>query len=285
MDRTRSASPWKARTCNAAYRAHRLDTILGDARNGEMYIRNRQEALDALAEVLELPDRTSQIVQITVKVALCLEPDARQFLADCQAGLIEGGLERMRQARRQMLAEMSSEDHEAIVIVESDHDELLERVGTTLDSMRIVDIIREVFPALARRYASWQLARAVLSGESVVRECLLAAVRHRNEPTRLGESENIIVSHVEAQKPSWMDSARLLEKACQDSVSTGKFQDGVTSPADDPRVLYDIVAATDENAETVLTFLSESQNSAAEYLFEVRRRIHLLHEASEQHNG
>jgi hypothetical protein len=56
-----------------------------------IYIRSKAEALDAVAAVLALPERRQQIVQLTVRVAMCLDPEARRFLADCQAGLRRRG--------------------------------------------------------------------------------------------------------------------------------------------------------------------------------------------------
>ena len=51
---------------------------LGLEMEGPMsYIRNKQEALDALAETLALPDRRTQIIDVNVKIILCLHPEAR----------------------------------------------------------------------------------------------------------------------------------------------------------------------------------------------------------------
>src|SRR5260221_13328875 len=70
------------------------------SRRGMMYIRNQDEAMQALAEILEIPERREQIIQSTVRIMLCLDVEPRLFLADCQALLIEGGLEALRSRRR-----------------------------------------------------------------------------------------------------------------------------------------------------------------------------------------
>jgi len=94
------------------------------------YIRSKAEALDAVAAVLALPERRQQIVQLTVRVAMCLDPSSRSFLADCQAGLVEGGLEYMRKRRHDLLAATQQEAPEAIVIVDSTEDQLLDFLRT-----------------------------------------------------------------------------------------------------------------------------------------------------------
>src|SRR5262245_50633902 len=136
-----------------------------------MYIRNRDEALDALSTVLALPERRDQIIQITVKIALCLDADARRFLGDCASGLIEGGLEHMRQKRRDMLDSLQQQEgHEAILLVDSSADQLLEAVGGAMDALRLSDIIAQVFPELARNHERWEIARAVVGEEQAIQD-------------------------------------------------------------------------------------------------------------------
>ena len=65
-----------------------------------MYIRTRDDAMDALGAILELPERRAQIVQSTVKVALCMTPEARTFMLDVQAGILSGGLDALRERRQ-----------------------------------------------------------------------------------------------------------------------------------------------------------------------------------------
>lgn len=67
------------------------------------FIRGLQEARDALAEVLALPERRFQIILIMQKIVICMSRDTRRFLSDAMAGLVEGGLEYMRQRRREAL--------------------------------------------------------------------------------------------------------------------------------------------------------------------------------------
>jgi hypothetical protein len=73
------------------------------------FIRGMQEARDALAEILALPERRQQIIGVMMKIMLCMTKDTRRFLADGMAGLIEGGLDYMRQKRREAIEAMQRE--------------------------------------------------------------------------------------------------------------------------------------------------------------------------------
>ena len=130
-----------------------------------------------MAAVLALPERRQQIVQITVRIAMCLDSEARDFLADCQAGLIEGGLEYLRRRRHEMLAAMQGEAKEAIVIIDSAEDPLLEQVGIALDALRLAEIPRQVFPELRGEHPLFEVARAVLADEAAMRQLEIDAVR------------------------------------------------------------------------------------------------------------
>ncbi len=67
-------------------------------------IRTMDEARAALAEVLDLPGRTPQIISIMEKIMYCRSAETRRFLGDSMEGLIEGGgLEAMRRKRREAL--------------------------------------------------------------------------------------------------------------------------------------------------------------------------------------
>ena len=73
------------------------------------FIRGMQEARDALAEVLAQPERRQQIIGVMMKIMLCMTKDTRRFLADGMAGLIEGGLDYMRQKRREAIEALQKE--------------------------------------------------------------------------------------------------------------------------------------------------------------------------------
>jgi hypothetical protein len=231
-----------------------------------IYIRNKAEALDAVASVLALPERRQQIVQLTVRVAMCLDSEARSFLADCQAGLVEGGLEYMRKRRHEMLAAQQEDAPEAIVIVDSSEDQLLEQVGMALDALRLSEIVRQVFPSVRERHAAWEIARAFLAEEEVVRQVMIEAVRaHGSGNSAVYERDRAeIERRIVAAGPTWMSTLPTLQQACEE-VAPG-----------DPHLLS-AVAVDDMRARLVTDLLANSREEALEYLRTVKARIDTLH--------
>lgn len=230
------------------------------------YIRSKAEALDAVAAVLALPERRQQIVQLTVRVAMCLDPAARSFLADCQAGLIEGGLEYMRKRRHDQLAAQQQEAPEAIVIVDSSEDQLLEQVGMALDALRLSEIVRQAFPMTRERHAGWEIARAFLADEEELRKVVIEAVRaHGAGNSVVYERDRAeIERRIVAVTPSWMASLPTLQAACEE-----------VSPQD-PHLLA-AIAVDDMRANLVVNLLAGSRNEALDYLRSVKTRIDQIH--------
>ncbi|RPH34805.1 MAG: hypothetical protein EHM91_18010, partial [Planctomycetota bacterium] len=72
-------------------------------------MRTLDEAIDAVAAILELPEQRDRIIQCTIRIMMCLNPEPREFLADSQALLIEGGLEALAQKRHDMIEALDSE--------------------------------------------------------------------------------------------------------------------------------------------------------------------------------
>ena len=64
-----------------------------------MFIHTYREAHDAVVEILDLPGRRAQIVACTVKIMQCLEAETRDFMAQCQSLLLEGGLGELQRRR------------------------------------------------------------------------------------------------------------------------------------------------------------------------------------------
>ncbi len=239
-----------------------------------IYIRNKAEALDAVAAVLALPERRQQIVQLTVRVAMCLDAEARTFLADCQAGLIEGGLEYMRKRRHELIAAQQQEAPEAIVIVDSNEDQLLEQVGMALDAMRLSEIVRQVFPHVREAHAPWEIARAFLASEEEMRQVMIESVRaHGAGNSALYEKGRAFVERrIDAVRPGWMATLPTLQAACEE-VAPG-----------DPHLLP-AIAVDDMRAKLVLDLLAGPRDEAVEYLRTVKQRIDTLHQLESQANS
>lgn len=232
-----------------------------------IYIRNKAEALDAVASVLALPERRQQIVQLTVRVAMCLDSEARAFLADCQAGLVEGGLEYMRKRRHEMLAAHQEEAPEAIVIVDSSEDQLLEQVGVALDALRLAEIVRQAFPAVRERHAGWEIARAFIADEEELRKVVIEAVRaHGAGNSVVYERDRAdIERRIVSAGPAWMAELPTLQKACDEVAPQ------------DPHLLA-AIAIDDMRAKLVVDLLASNRDEALEYLRTVKTRIDQLHE-------
>src|SRR5262245_53159671 len=175
---------------------------IGPSRREPVYIRSREDALDHLAKILDLPERRDQIIQSTIRIMLCLEVEPRLFLADCQALLIEGGLETLRARRREAVEAL---EDLPIVVLDPVEDQLFEEVASALDALRFTEVVRQVFPDI--RGERWQIARAILLYESGVREQVSAAVRSRGDERRKSEARSAIEGMVVALRPSWSDRA------------------------------------------------------------------------------
>jgi hypothetical protein len=221
-----------------------------------------------VAAVLALPDRRQQIVQLTVKVAMCLDAEARSFLADCQAGLIEGGLDFMRKRRHDMLHAAQEEAPEAIVIVDSAEDQLLEQVGLALDALRLSEIARQVFPDVRERHEAWEVARALLADEQEVRRLLTEAVKAHGAGNSVlyDQCKKEMLRRVEAVRPGWIGTAPTLKEA--------------SSQVDPKRaaLVFGAVAVDDMRAKLVLDLMATRMTDAREYLIEVKRRVDTLFE-------
>lgn len=232
-----------------------------------IYVRNKAEALDAVASVLALPERRQQIVQLTVRIAMCLDSEARSFLADCQAGLIEGGLESMRKRRHELLATHQEEAPEAIVILDNTEDQLLEQVGVALDALRLSEIVRQVFPAIKEKHASWEVARTFLAAEEEVRKVMVEAVRaHGSGDSKVYEHCRAEMERrVNAATPTWMAMLPTIEAACAEAA-----------PGD--LHLIGAIAVDDMRARLVVDLLANNKAEALDYLKTVKQRIDTLHE-------
>ncbi|MHC4607869.1 MAG: hypothetical protein ACYTAF_13230 [Planctomycetota bacterium] len=242
-----------------------------------MYIKNRQDALDVLSEVLELPTRTEQIVSLTVKIVLCLDHDARSFLADCQSSLIEGGLDHMRQKRQQTLAE-AGED--LIVVVESGQNELFEEVASTYDALRVADIVREVFPDLAESKPRWLIGRAVLHNEDEMRECLRGALLARNEKTDPDQAADIrtrAAELIEQARPQWIEHAEAMQKACLDVVTGAEILEEEDRPGYSD-FLFNCIALNEHRADLFKDWIDNEPQAVVEFVM----RLHEMSEAALQ---
>lgn len=241
--------------------------------HGAVFIRSREEALAALAEILELPERRNQIVQATVKVASCLDPSARALLADAQAAIIEDGLDALRRRRREALARLpDSWVRRCAPAVDLREDPLLEEVGRALDLLKMVALLAEVFPTAVQRYPRWEIARFIHENENWSREAIAAGLRRRGKPAHAALEEKVL-ARIEEHRPWWAEWAGALREACRHHAPTAPVPS--LSP-EDPDLLFHVIAMSEGRARTFLTLLSGTSAGVESYLSEIRRRIDLV---------
>ncbi len=228
-----------------------------------MYIRTKDEALENLAEILKIPDRRDQIIQSTVRIMLCLEVEPRLLLSDCQALLIEGGLETLRVRRRQVVE--AAEDLPAGARDPAD-DKMFEDVASALDALRFTSVVRQLFPEI--RADRWQIGRTILLYESGVREQIAGAVQGHADPARIAAARDAIEGMITVLRPTWVDRVGALRSACLEAVkATGMEADRVHEESE---ILYELFAISDVRAGDLLTAIDSNPREAAELILKVR---------------
>src|SRR5262245_48108537 len=84
------------------------------------YLRTLDEAIDAVAEILDMPSQRDRLIQSTVKIMMCMNPEPREFMADSQALLLSGGLDALAARRRELLETLEAQT--AVVILNPEED-------------------------------------------------------------------------------------------------------------------------------------------------------------------
>jgi len=229
-----------------------------------MYIRSHEDALESLAEILELPERRDQIIQSTIRIMLCLEVEPRLFLADCQALLIEGGLETLRARRREAVE--AAEDL-PVVVLDPDEDQLFEEVASALDALRFTEVVRQVFPGI--RAERWQIARAMLLYESGVREQVAAAVRSRGDEAKARAARESIETMVSALRPSWGDRVGTIRAACLETLKRMDTMEPDRLHLEADR-LFELFAVSDRRAPELLAAIDVDFAKAQDQIARLR---------------
>ncbi len=247
-----------------------------------MYIRTKEEALEAVSEVLALPERREQIIQSTVAIMRCLEAEARRFLADCQSMLIEDGLEGLKRKRRELLDQL--QETEVIVVIDPEEDQQFEAVAAAFDALRFSELVLEVFPELRRRYPNWRVARAVGGNEQAVREALIQGIRLQGSArsTDLAPAMDDLVRYIDRSVPDWVASAPILEALCAEAVAPAAISEEAKGHADDPALVFAVIAMSDDRARAVLDRLASDRDEALQYVDEIRKRLSFLQELQQR---
>lgn len=241
-----------------------------------MYIRSKDEAMSAMGAILELPGRPAQIIQATVKLALCLDVEARIFMVDVQAALIEGGLDALRRRREAAMAHLTdTKIRRRAPGIDVQKDALLAEIGAEIDLLRMVKILSDVFPAVAVRHPQWELGRFVNENQAYVREAVEAGLRRRGKPEHAA-LEAKIVARIEEKKPWWPEWADSIKQACAHYVHTLSKEGEVHPGANDPDMLFYLIAMKEDRARDVLRHMTGTSEELKGYLSGLRTRLNLV---------
>ena len=247
-----------------------------------MYIRSRDEAMGAMAAILELPGRPQQIVDATVKIALCLDPDARAFMVDVQEAILSGGLEALRRRREEALAKLTeTKIRRRAPGIDVQKDTLLSEVGTALDLLRMARILADVFPGVAARHPNWELARFVHENQSYTREVVEAGLRRRGKPEH-AVLEKKLLERIEEKKPWWPEWAESIRQACIHYMKELTKRSEALPSANDPELLFSFIAMSEERARGTLNRMTSTGAALLDYLADIRLRMNLILTAQQE---
>jgi hypothetical protein len=218
------------------------------------YLKTLDEAIDAVAAILELPSQRERLIQSTVKIMMCMNPEPREFMADSQALLIEGGLEAMARKRHEMLEAM---EQEAIVVLNED-DALYDAVGSSLDALRLSDVAFRVFPELRRGCEAWRVARALRTQELQFEEIVSQGIRRRGgEGYR--HAQQCLERLIQTEKPAWSDRAGELREFCASVLESSGLTD---TPVSDGEALFSAVATDDKLVADMFEAMAQGPEAA-----------------------
>lgn len=241
--------------------------------------------MDALAEILGLPDRRRQIVESTIRIALCITPEARRLMLDVQAAILTGGLDALRRQRQEAMAKLTETTvRRKAPGVDLRKDPLLEPIGQALDLLRMVDLLVETFPGLSPKHPKWELARFIHANQSYAREAMEAGLRRRGKPEH-APLEAKVLARVEEQKPWWPEWADSIRQACTHYGGLLSREGDVHPSAHAPDVLFHVVTMDEDRAREVLRRMAGTSDELLGYFRELRTRIDLVLTAQDRAAG
>lgn len=233
-----------------------------------MVIRTREDALKALSEVLSL-DRRSQIVQITVRLAQCLSPEARQVLFRAQEGLVQGKLElklKERQGARAQAASGAAEPEPPPGPITDG--KILDELVTAMEALKMAAVAMDVFPQLGRFFARWEVARALLYFNDQIRQ-IISEGTHPQKSEAAFQQLSTIVSRF---RPWWHSQVPMIAEACTAVIQRAprsRWPIGARS-------LLDIVASTELRAMYALKDTIPNQAAMIEPLTKIWAQLQRL---------
>ncbi len=230
-----------------------------------MYIRTKEEAVAAVADILDLPERRRQIIQSSIAIMTCLDVEPRDFLVDCQALLIEGGLEALRARREEALV--------PLVVLDPEGDRLFQETASALDALRLSAVVRDVFTDL--RHERWMVARALLRKESEVRARLADAIKSRGNLEDFRRARQAVEALVEEQRPAWADRAGTLRAACLVVLRADPNLEPDTLH-EEAESLFEAFATDDARAESLLAAIDKGPHESVLHVMQLREVVATL---------
>jgi hypothetical protein len=220
------------------------------------YLRTLDDAIDAVAAILELPSQRERLIQSTVKIMMCTHPEAREFLADSQALLIEGGLEALARKRHEMLEAL---EEETAVVVLSEEDGLFDAVGASLDALRLSEVAFRVFPDLRRGVEPWRVARALRKNELRFEELVSQGIRRRGGEGYHQAQQNL-EKLIHAEKPAWEDRSGDLRHAYHGYLRSAPGAS--ETPVTDGEAIFAAVATDDQLVAEMFDAMAQGPDAA-----------------------
>jgi hypothetical protein len=222
------------------------------------YLKTVDEAIDAVAEILELPEQRDRIIQCTIRIMMCVNPEPREFLADSQALLLSGGLEALSKKRREMIESLEAEN--TVAVLNDEEDGLFDSVGSAMDALRLSDVAFRVFPSLRRGLEPWRLARALRRDERRFDELLTKGITRRGgEGYR--EAQQSLERLVSSERPSWFEQAGRMREACRAFFDASGVSE---TPVSDSEILFSLFAIDDERAAEMLAAIMQGPEASRE---------------------
>jgi hypothetical protein len=220
-----------------------------------------EEALDAMSAVLDLPERRDQILQSTVKIMLCLNSETRAFMGDCQALLVQGGLEALRQRRRDLIDSLDA----PIAVLDPEEDQAFDSIASAMDALRLSEVAFQVMPELGRSQSSWKIARALLGKEAQFEEELARAIRSRGQPAEFEKARQSIQSMIQGCEPRWSERVGAIRTACRDVLREGErvSLDRLEGETD---TLFALFVTADERALPLLEAIDRDPGEAVDLI-------------------
>lgn len=147
-------------------------------------IRTLDEAKTALAEIFVLPNRRMQIIQMSVKMASCIDPKARKFLMNALEVLVKRRGKKFAppppavKAGPQVPGAPAARPAGVPTTpppAPAPAEEIPET--TEFDDLKLASLIRDVFSETHQDIPEWQVARAILADREKLRELLIEAIQ------------------------------------------------------------------------------------------------------------